>query len=205
MKRKKNKSSKPQFHTHFHVKEGSHLKEVDPSSRVWAGNDSCFFYTIAREEIEACDTTRLLHDLRPEAANPLLKAGPGNVIFSVSGYDEDPRELMTIPEVCSYFRKVQQQQKAPCWLYFAMPGCGWLNVILAMSTPGCEAVEWDGNISAAQLAKFMEPQIKEYARLCKRLGTNRDVMNLHLYKAVNDSFPELAMQAASMAIGSTAN
>ena len=197
MKRKNNKSSKPQFQTRFHVMEGSNLEEVDPSSMDWAGNDTCVFYPIAREEIEACDTKRLLHDLRPEADNPFLKAGPGKVIFSVSGYDEDPRELLTIPEVCSYFRKVQL--KAPCWLYFAMPGCGWLNVILAMSTPGCEAVEWDGNISAAQLAKFMEPQIKEYVRLCKRLGTDRDVMNLHLYEAVNDSFPEFTMQAASMA------
>ena len=180
------------------MKEGSHLKEVDPSSREWSGNDSCFFYTIAREEIEACDTARLLHDLRPEADNPLLKVGPGGVIFSVSGYDEDPRELLTIPEVCSYFREVQQ--KAPCWLYFAMPGCGWLHVILAMSTPGCQTVEWDGTISAAQLAKFMEPQIKEYGRLCKLLGTDRDVMDNHLYETLTDSFPGIAIPPPEMAI-----
>jgi hypothetical protein len=194
MKRKTNKSSKPQFHTEFHVKDGSNLKEVNPSSKDWSGNNTCYFYTIAREEIEACDTTRLLHDLRPEADNPLLKAGPGSVLFSVTGYDEDPRELLTIPEVHSYFRKVQQ--KAPCWLYFEMPGYGWLNVILAMSTPGCQTVEWDGTISAAQVTKFMEPQIKEYTRLCKLVGTDRDVMDYHLYEVVKASFPGIGMQAA---------
>lgn len=183
----------PQFQTHFHVKDRGHLKEVDPSSRDWSGNATCFFYIIAREEIEACDTTRLLHDLRPEPDNPFFKAGPGSVIFSVSDYDEDPRDLLQIPEFRAYVGKVQQQ--APCWLYFAMPGDGWLRIIAAAGTSDCRVMKMSGKLLVAvtksEVAKFMEPQLKDYYRLREMMGLGGGDLDSHLHETMKDSFPEL--------------
>jgi hypothetical protein len=193
MKRKKNKSSKLQFQTHFHVSDGDHLKEVDPSSRDWTANDTCFFYVIAREEIEACDTTRLLHDLRTESDNPFFKLGPGNVIFSVAGYDEDPRDLLTIPEFRSFVSKVQRQ--APCWLYFAMPGNEWLRIIVAASTADFRVMKMNGKlqvvVTKTQVAEFMDPQLNEYARLLEQMGIGWNGSDNHCYETMQDSFPEL--------------
>lgn len=190
MKRTKNKSSKPQFHTKFHVKDGSNFKEVDPSSRDWNANENCFFYVIAREEIEACDTTRLLHDLRPEPDNPFVKAGPGTVIFSVSGYDEDPRGLLTIPEVRYYFSKVQQ--KAPCWLYFAMLGHGWPRTVLVACTNNFSYVHGQSHMDMPQdeIMRFFQPQIKECIRLCKMMNVDPDIIEEHLQGAMEDITPE---------------
>lgn len=193
MKRKINKSRKPQFQTHFHVKVGSHLKEVDPSSRDWSANDTCFVYIIAREEIEAGDTTRLLHDLRTEPDNPFFQAGPGNVVFDVSGYDEDPRDLLTIPEFRSFVEKVQQQ--APCWLYFAMPIDGWLRIIVAAGTADYRVMKMNGKlrvgVTKTQVANFMETQLQEYNKLQKQRGIRVNGIDSHLYETMKDSFPEL--------------
>jgi hypothetical protein len=191
MKSKK-KNVKPKFQTHYHQKVGSHLKEVDPSSMDWSDNDSCFFYEIDRQEIEECDTRRLLHDLRPEVDNPLFRSGPGSVIFSVNGYDEDPRGLLQIPEFRAFVRKVQQS--SPCWLYFAMPGAGWLRIILAARAVDCQVIECNGKLCIAvtktQVVEFMEPQLKEYERLLELQGITSSGIDDHIYQTMQHSFPE---------------
>ena len=190
-KNKRNKSSKQQFHTQFHMEDGSHLKELDPSSMDWSGNDTCFLYFITKEEVEACDTSRLLHDLRPELDNPFFKSGPGSVIFSVSGYDEDPRDLLLIPEFRNFAKKTQE--KAPCWLYFAAPEGAWLRIILAASNSQSLIRDAkDGTIriglSTFEIAKFMDRQIKQYDSLCELLGIDPDVIDDHLWASADDSF-----------------
>jgi len=190
MQRKK-KAMKPKFQTYYHQKVGPHLEEVDPSSKDWSDNMSCFIYIIAREEIEACDPRRLLHDLRTELDNPFYSSGPGNVCFSVEGDDEDPRDLLMIPEFRSFVRKVQEL--SPCWLYFAMPGSGWLRIILAAGATAFRYVVQDGqsliDISQDEITGFMQPQIKEYIRLCKMMNVDLDVIEEHLHGAMEDITP----------------
>lgn len=59
-------------------------------------------YEISRYEIENCLTDRLVHDLRVDPENPIIQAGPGSVIFMVSGFEDDPREIYEIPEFAAY-------------------------------------------------------------------------------------------------------
>lgn len=192
MKRKK-KAVNPPYQTHFHVKDGVHLREVDPSSADQSGKESCYAYIIARKEIEACDPRRLLHDFRPEIGNPLYDAGPGNVIFSVEGYDEDSRDLPQIPGFRAFVRKLQQS--SICWLYFAMPCNGWLRIILASSTDDCRWVAKDGMlriaITSVQVAKFMEHQLIDYAKIIEKRGMKWNGADDHVIESLNDSFPEL--------------
>jgi len=190
MKRKYKNADKPMFQTCFQVLDGSNFEEVDPSAEDCSGKRR-FLYFIDREEIEACDTRRLLHDLRLDLDNPLFKAGLGKVVFGVSGYDEDPRELLMIPEFGAFVRKVQQN--SPCWLYFAMPGNGWLRTVLAASATRFHSVVQDGQplieMPQDEVTGFMRAQLKECTRLCQMLGVDPDTFERHLHEAMADIFP----------------
>lgn len=53
-----------------------------------------------------------------------------SLMFQVSGYDHDPRELPEIPEVRTYFRALTQQW--PHWLWFLARGTGCLTLLLSI-------------------------------------------------------------------------
>jgi hypothetical protein len=189
MKRKK-KHMKPMPQTCFQVLDGSSFKEMQPSAEDCSGK-RCFLYYIDREEIEVCDTRRLLHDLRPDLDNPFFKAGLGKVVFGVSNYDEDSREFLEIPEFRAFVSKVQQN--SPCWLYFAMPGNGWLRTVLAASATRFHSVVQDGQplieMPQDEVTGFMRAQLKECTRLCQMLGVDPDTFERHLHEAMADIFP----------------
>lgn len=179
------------FQTHIHQMVGRRLKEVKPSSLNWSDLGEVR-YIIGREEIESCDTSRLIHDLRPELDNPLFKAGAGNVSFRVHGYDDDPRDLLQIPEFRAFCRKMHQE--AVCWLYFAMPGNAWLRIMAAGSSD-CQIVVENGvsrvAITKGQVADFIQPQINEYLRLRKLTGAGGDDIDEHVCEMMRESFPEI--------------
>ncbi len=80
---------------------------------------------ISREEIEAQLCEDLLRLINANADNAGTRAAiQGSVTFTVGGYDSDPRELFEIPEVKSYFRKLDKI--APHFLFFiANEKNGW--------------------------------------------------------------------------------
>ena len=125
-------------------------------------------YEIARFEIENCLTERLINDLRVDKDNPLIHAGPGNVVFCVSGYDDDPREIYEIPEFAAYIRKANES--APCWLYYAAPESLWLlNVLFCVtksayvsgSRPGYRTLAF----SPYEAAEFLCSQLDDCCEL----------------------------------------
>ncbi|MEI6492493.1 MAG: hypothetical protein WCO94_08085 [Verrucomicrobiota bacterium] len=90
--------------------------------------NSVVMYEISRYEIENGLTERLVHDLRVDPENPLIQAGIGSVIFMVTGYDIDSRELYDIPEFVAYIRKANEA--TPCWIYYAAPESYWLQTVV---------------------------------------------------------------------------
>ena len=90
--------------------------------------NSIVSYEISRYEIENSLTDRLVHDLRVDPENPLIQAGPGNVIFMATGYDDDPREIYEIPEFQKFIR--QANESSPCWIYFVAPESLWLQTVV---------------------------------------------------------------------------
>lgn len=54
----------------------------------------------------------------------------GNVAFSVTGYDNDPRELPEIPEVREFFRALTEEW--PHWLWFLSRNTGLLRTLMLM-------------------------------------------------------------------------
>ncbi len=72
---------------------------------------------IRKESIEQCDTSGLLAYFEGlKGTKKSMRRSQGKVSFFVKGYDEDPRELFEIPEVVSYFEKLEPEVKY--WFYF---------------------------------------------------------------------------------------
>lgn len=72
--------------------------------------------TVTREDIEACGTAPALRSLnRLIDSKEALEASNGTISLLVSGYDDDPRELHLIPEVRTYFQRLDEN--FPFWFH----------------------------------------------------------------------------------------
>ena len=130
--------------------------------------NSVVMYEISRYEIENGLTERLVHDLRVDPENPLIQAGIGSVIFMVTGYDIDSRELYDIPEFVAYIRKANEA--TPCWIYYAAPESYWLQTVVfcisksayvSGSRPGFRTLAF----SPYEAAGFLDSQLDDCCEL----------------------------------------
>lgn len=69
-----------------------------------------------------------LHILTDSAENTRLYRE--SLTFSVCGYDNDPRELVEIPEVREFFQKLTAEW--PHWLWFLVHGFGSIGLLMAL-------------------------------------------------------------------------
>lgn len=79
-------------------------------------------FVIHREQIEAFDLESSLEFLRtlvPLRDPQCVWSWKGTLTLAISGYDNDPRELYEIPEVCRYLRGIDQPW--PFWFFFFIP------------------------------------------------------------------------------------
>jgi hypothetical protein len=146
-------------------------------------SNSIVNYEISRYEIENCLTDRLVHDLRVDAANPLIYAGPGNVIFMVSGYDLDSREVYDIPEFVAFVRKANEA--TPCWMYHAAPESHWLQIVafcalkssyVSCSQPGTRTLVF----SPHETVGFLDKQLDNCCELSIIAGVTEKKSKEHL-------------------------
>ena len=137
-------------------------------------NSAIITYQISRLEIEKCITRRIVHDLRAEPKNPLVTSGMDSVLFSVEGYDDDPRELFMISEFRRYIKKVHEYH--PAWIYYASLGSKWLptvalcllkNATVVTDTRlGKNRIAFPGQ----ELSDFMRAQLDPFFALCEMAG-----------------------------------
>jgi len=151
------------------MKTKTHSADGIPSTTTPAElKDSVVMYEISRYEIENGLTQRLVHDLRVDPGNPLIQAGIGNIIFMVTGYDNDPREIYEIPEFVAYIRKANKS--APCWMYYAAPESLWVQTVafcvlksshVSGSRPGFRTLAF----SPYEAAGFLDSQLDDCCEL----------------------------------------
>ncbi len=140
-------------------------------------------YEISHHEIENRLTSRLAHDLRVDPKNPLVIAGPGSIVFSVNGYDDDQRELYQIPKFVRFIRRVNKA--APCWLYFAVPESNWLQVVACsvLRSSRVHRSRSDKKIlgfSTAELAHFLDSQVENFYQLSTVANVDKRKAEEHL-------------------------
>jgi hypothetical protein len=75
-------------------------------------------FQVRRKEIERCSTKRALKWLHQlVSTRSIAWENRNSLALEVSGYDQDPRELYQIPEVCSFFKKLHKSW--PYWFFFS--------------------------------------------------------------------------------------
>lgn len=110
--------------------------ELDPAGLAANTDPGLLALVITRQEIESGSLGSVierLHILTDSAEN--VERYGSSMIFIVTGYDHDPRELPQIPEVVAYFRALTASW--PHWLWFLAPGVGAITLLFAMLC-GCE-------------------------------------------------------------------
>jgi len=88
-------------------------------------------FEIWRSDIESGDISSALerlHIMIDSAEN--IRLYRDSVVISVTGYDQDPRELIEIPEVRAFFQKITEQW--PHWLWFMSRDTGSVALILSL-------------------------------------------------------------------------
>jgi hypothetical protein len=131
---------------------------------------------------------RLVYDLRAEAGNPFINAGPGQIVFWVSGYDEDPQEIIQIPDFQKFIRKVNEAN--PCWIYFADPESYWPQIVAFCTASNAQAVSRAGqahctlSISVPDVVRFLERQLDHYEKLCSLAN----IADAEVRKKLKESF-----------------
>ncbi len=139
------------------IKESTKLK--DALARLASSAGYMTIFGISREVIESQNTLGIVsffESLRRDKNR--AKKSQGKITFFISGYDDDSRELYAIPEVVSFFKKVEPQVKY--WFYFLSTDskAHGLKVLLA-SVCGGTVNPKNGNIfllDRAEEKAFME-------------------------------------------------
>lgn len=146
-------------------------------------------YEISRFEIENSLTERLVNDLRVDQKNPFIHGGPGRVIFHVSGFDDDPRELYEIPEFVAFIRCANGAR--PCWTYFAAVESRWLQIVAYCTTAAFQGFPTKGPrmlcLPLEETAKFLRSQLGDHEKLCSLAKVPRKKVKANL-KQILQSF-----------------
>jgi len=93
------------------------MNEFDSSPPDISQQSDYTVLQISQETIQNCDTSEyvtLLHGITGSLQS--FEAAFQRYVLSVSGYDNDQRELYQIPEVVSFIKDLNS--KLPFWLYF---------------------------------------------------------------------------------------
>jgi hypothetical protein len=90
---------------------------ISPRIDLRPGVSKPVLLMISRRQVEEADIASVLFNLKPFLATRedawLYR---GQMVLSVDGYNEDPRELVDIPEVRSFLYELEQQW--PYWAFF---------------------------------------------------------------------------------------
>jgi hypothetical protein len=129
-------------------------------------------FVLTREEIKDGAVERLLFGIvkHAEAAGGLSKI-QGKIVFSVAGYDTDPRELWEIPEVRAYFAKLDKQ--APFILYYIAneSHAPMVRVFLKMFVPPSYFGQTEvSDETRRAIWSFLTPRLNAVAKYCAEVS-----------------------------------
>ena len=101
---------------------------------------------------------------------PITRFLRGTVIFSIEGYDADPRELYEIPEVREWFRELRERISSLFYYLDPDPAHHQYSVVIPMyleftPVPG-EGVQ----ISSDSLRRFVEAETENVRFFAERIG-----------------------------------
>ena len=107
--------------------------------------EDLIFYQFSRSKVERGDFSHFLSLHAPDKlpTGRRLRAMMGSMVLCVEGYDHDPREIHTIPEVRRFYSAFHEAW--PYWLYFCNLDVDTLRTMTVCCLPSLTAVKVDGS------------------------------------------------------------
>jgi len=121
---------------------------------------------VDRKDIETNDINPVLKVLNTLLNKEMTKKYCGRVDLSITGYDDDPRELWEFKEVCSWLKSLDAH--FPYWFFFlSLDGIGLNLVTLTL----CGAKEVQSGLASYDKKIFNEFLNTHFAAMCKICNT----------------------------------
>ena len=132
------------------------------------------FYQFSRSKVERGD---FRHFLSLYAADRLptgrrLREMMDRIVFCIEGYDEDPREIHSIPEIRRFYSAFHNAW--PYWLYFCNLDVGTLKAMVFCCLPSLTALNVDGRDAVAitcdplDILNFLKKDFVAMNEVCDR-------------------------------------
>ena len=139
-------------------------------------------YEFSRSKVERGDFSHFLGlyslDKLPTGRN--LRAMMNSMVFCIAGYDDDPREIHSIPEVRKFYR--QFHEAWPYWLYFCNLDTDALMPMVACCLNTLTAVKTDNQPQVAlhhdrmEMVLFLSRDFGAMNSICERAGMFESVI-----------------------------
>jgi hypothetical protein len=137
-------------------------------------------YQFSRSNVECGDFKHFLslYALEKLPANRRLQDLMNRFIFSIEGWDEDPREIHTIPEIRRFYSAFHEAW--PYWLYFCNLENDTLKPMTMCCLPSVNTMQVDGQVEVAvtcnplDLLNLLTQDFLPMNLMCERAGMVED-------------------------------
>jgi hypothetical protein len=154
--------------------------EIEHPLKSGTMHDEFICYQFSRQEVERADFKHFLslYGLEKLPANRQLQDLMNRFIFSLSGWDEDPREIHTIPEIRRFYSAFHEAW--PYWLYFCNLDNDTLKPMTMCCLPSVNTIEVDGQFDVAvtcnplDLFNLLTQDFLPMNLMCERAGLDED-------------------------------
>ena len=134
------------------------------------------FYQFSRSKVERGDFSHFLSRFRLEElpTGRRLREMMGSVVFCIEGYDDDPREVHSIPEVRRFYAAFHEAW--PYWLYFCTLHEDGLKMMVTSCLTSFAAIQIDGQPNVVvqsdpvELVRFIGRDFAPMNLMCDRAG-----------------------------------
>ena len=111
--------------------------------------DDIIFYQFSRSKVKRCDFSHFLGLYAPDKlpTGSRLREMMGTLMFVIEGYDDDPREIHSIPEIRRFYTAFHEAW--PYWLYFCNLETEALRMMVLCCLPSIAAIKVDGRPNVA--------------------------------------------------------
>ena len=132
------------------------------------------FYQFSRSKVERCDFGHFVGLYAPDKlpTGRRLREMMNTLMFVIEGYDHDPREIHSIPEIRRFYTAFHQAW--PYWLYFCNLETEALQMMVMCCLPSIEAIKVDGkpnvavNYNPLELLHFIGKDFVPMNAMCDR-------------------------------------
>lgn len=132
------------------------------------------FYQFSRSKVERCDFSHFLGLYAPDKlpTGRRLREMMGTLMFVIEGYDDDPREIHSIPEIRRFYTAFHEAW--PYWLYFCNLETEALRMMVLCCLPSIAAIKVDGrpnvavNYDRLELLHFIANDFGPMNAMCDR-------------------------------------